>query len=308
MLAVFLQVLPFFAIIGLGWGAGRLGYFPDVATAWLTRFVFFFALSAMLFRFTAKLPLGDVIDLRVMGAYILASGAVYALAFWGAKRRGEPLAVRAFEAHSAIHGNIGFLGLPMLAQVMGDHALRVILQLLAIDLLVFTTLLVALVSASLGGKIGLAALRPVLIGIGKNPMMLAISLGFLWSGFGVPVPKPMDDFLLLLGAAATPGALFAIGASLASKRLARPAIAGWISFLKLIVHPAAMALAAYIIGVEPKLAAVMAASAALPVAGNVFMQALHYGVAPQRVSAAILVSTAVSALTVSLILTKVLTW
>jgi len=49
-------------------------------------------------------------------------------------------------------------------------------------------------------------------------------------------------------------------------------------------------------------ASVMIAAAALPVAGNVYMIAQHYGVAPQRVSAAILISTAVSIATVSLVI------
>ena len=65
----------------------------------------------------------------------------------------------------------------------------------------------------------------------------------------------------------------------------------------------AVAVAAlFIFPVEPYGAAVMIAAAALPVAGNVYIIAQHYGVAPQRVSAAILVSTAVSILTVSLVI------
>ena len=43
------------------------------------------------------------------------------------------------------------------------------------------------------------------------------------------------------------------------------------------------------------------AAAALPVAGNVYILAQHYKVAPQRVSASILVSTALSIVTVSVI-------
>jgi len=43
----------------------------------------------------------------------------------------------------------------------------------------------------------------------------------------------------------------------------------------------------------------MIAAAALPVAGNVYIIAQHYGVAPSRVSASILISTALSVLTVS---------
>jgi predicted permease len=46
----------------------------------------------------------------------------------------------------------------------------------------------------------------------------------------------------------------------------------------------------------------MIAAASLPVAGNVYILAQHYGVAPHRVSASILVSTAVSIVTVSAVI------
>ena len=139
-------------------------------------------------------------------------------------------------------------------------------------------------------------------------MIVSIVVGLSWSATGVPLPAPVNDFLVILGAAATPGALFAIGASLASKNAERLAVAGWLSFAKLILHPAFVAIAAlFIWPVEPFAAAVIIAAASLPVAGNIFMLAQHYGVAPQRVSAAILISTAFSIVTVSLVIAWVTT-
>lgn len=114
------------------------------------------------------------------------------------------------------------------------------------------------------------------------------------------MPRPVDEFLTLLGAAATPGALFAIGASLASKSAERLSVAVTISVFKLFLHPAAVAVSAlFLWPVEPFAAKVMIAAAALPVAGNIFIIAQHYKVAPQRVSAAILVSTTISVVTVA---------
>ena len=79
--------------------------------------------------------------------------------------------------------------------------------------------------------------------------------------------------------------------------------AGWLSLAKLVLHPAAVAITALgLFTVDPYAAGVMIAAAALPVAGNVFILAQHFGVAPQRVSASILVSTAFSILTVSAII------
>lgn len=134
-------------------------------------------------------------------------------------------------------------------------------------------------------------------------MIMSIVLGFLWSGLGLPLPDVINEFMGLLGVAATPCALFAIGASLAGRRVDRLALAGWITLAKVVLHPALVAVAALVIfDVASFAAGVMIAAAALPVAGNVFILAQHYGVAPQRISTAILISTAVSVLTVSAVI------
>jgi malonate transporter len=130
-----------------------------------------------------------------------------------------------------------------------------------------------------------------------------MTLGLLCSGFNLTIPVPVNEFLAILGGAATPGALFAIGASLASKSAERIEVAGWLTFCKLVLHPLFVGFAAlYVFSVDLYSAGVIIAAASLPVAGNVYMLAQHYGVAPQRVSAAILVSTAISIATVSLVI------
>ena len=117
------------------------------------------------------------------------------------------------------------------------------------------------------------------------------------------MPGPFYDFLTILGGAATPGALFAIGASLAGKSAERIEIAAWLSFCKLVIHPVCVAVVLlWLMPIDIFPATVAIAAAALPVAGNVYMLAAHYGVAPQRVSAAILLSTATSILTVPLVI------
>ena len=303
MWAIFLETLPFFAVIGLGYGAGRTGFFSDEATAYLTKFVFYFALSAMLFRFSATQPLAEMFEWNFVKAYLAASTVVYIGAVIFALFRGVSVAEAAFEAQCAVIGNVGFLGIPMLALLLGPEAVASVILVLGVDLIIFGSLIVIIVTASRGGRLSPMILVTVAKGLIKNPMIVSIGLGFAWSSLSIPVPRVLDDFLLLLGAAATPGALFAIGASLASKNAERLSVAIWLSFAKLVLHPAAVAVAALIIWpVEPYAAGVMIASAALPVAGNVFILAQHYNVAPQRVSAAILISTAVSVITVALVI------
>lgn len=300
MLAILLETLPFFALIGLGWGAARLRFFPEVATEWLTRFVFYFALSAMLFHFAANLSVADIFDPAFALAYLSGSAAVYALAFGVALARRVPIPEASVEAQCAVIGNTGFLGVPMLTMLLGPGAAGPVLMVLSIDLIVFSSLITVVITASRGGRLSPGIAKVLALGLMKNPMIVAIVAGLAWSGLALPLPGPADEFLTLLGAAATPGALFAIGASLASKSAERYQVALWLGFAKLVLHPAAVAVAAlHLFEVDRFAAGVMVSAAALPVAGNVYMLARHYGVAPQRVSASILISTATSILTVS---------
>ncbi len=303
MIEIFLKTLPFFGLIALGYQAGRTGFFTAEATAYLTKFVFYFALSAMLFNFAANLSIAEIFDWRFLGAYLLGSGVVYLLAMAVAIIRRVGVAEAAVEAQCAVIGNTGFLGVPMLVVLMGAAAVGPILMVLTIDLVVFSSLITILITGSRDGRMSFGLLKTVALGLVQNPMIVAISLGLIFSSLSVPIPDVANEFLSILGAAATPGALFAIGASLATKSAERMSVAAWLSFCKLVLHPAAVALAALVlIPVARFDAAVMIAAASLPVAGNVYILAQHYGVAPHRVSASILISTAVSIVTVSLVI------
>lgn len=302
MFEIFLKTLPFFMVIGVGYGAGRSGFFTEAATAWLTKFVFYFALSAMLFRFSANLSLAEVFDLTFVKAYLAGTVVVYLLATVVALMRRIPMQEAAVEAQCATIGNVGFLGIPMLVLLLGEAAIVPVMLVLAVDLIVFGSLIVIIITGARDGRLSFGIFRSIGIGLIKNPMIVSIVLGLTWSGLQIPIPGPLNEFVILLGNAATPGALFAIGASLASKSAERVFVAGWLSFCKLVLHPAAVAVAALVIfPVEPYAAGVMIAAAALPVAGNVYMLAQHYGIAPHRVSASILISTALSIVTVSLV-------
>lgn len=306
MLDIFLQTLPFFALIGLGYGAGRTGFFTPEATAYLTKFVFYFALSAMLFRFSANLSLAEILDWGFVFAYLWGTLFVYLLATGVALLRKRGIEEAAVEAQCAVIGNVGFLGIPMLVLLLGEDAIGPVMLVLAVDLIVFGSLIVILITGSRDGRMSFGVLRTVGIGLLKNPMIVSITSGLIVSGLNLPIPGPANEFLALLGAAATPGALFAIGASLATKSAEKIAVAGWLSFAKLVLHPAAVAFAALVmIPVDSYAAGVMIAAAALPVAGNVYILAQHYGVAPTRVSASILISTALSVITVSAVIAAV---
>jgi len=141
LLEIFLKTLPFFALIGLGYYAGKTKFFSEEATAYLTKFVFYFALSAMLFRFSANLSLAEIFDWQFVFAYLAGctEGAV--------------------EAQCAIIGNVGFLGIPMLVLLLGDGAIGPVMMVLAVDLIVFGGLIVILITGSRDGRMQFSVLK-----------------------------------------------------------------------------------------------------------------------------------------------------
>ena len=300
MIEIFYKTIPFFALIGLGYSAAIIRFFSAEATVYLTKFVFYFALSAMLFRFSSDLSLSELYDPEFIYAYLSASLIIYFLATSIAIFRKKVPSEAAVEAQCSVIGNVGFLGIPMLAILLGPESVGFIMIILAIDLIVFGSLIVLIIVASKDKKLDLFLFYRVLLGLMKNPMIVSIICGLLWSASGWSIPGPINDFIVMLGSAATPGALFAIGASLAQKSTERFEVAAWLSFCKLVLHPFAVCIAVfYIFKVELYPATVMIAAASLPVAGNIFMVAQHYNVAPKRASAAIFLSTVLSIFTVS---------
>ena len=301
ILQIFLGIVPFFLVVATGYGTARSGFFSSEAIAWITKFVFYIALPAMLFQFASGFTLTELYDSQFFYAYLCATFALYIATKITSLLRGVGWAEAAIEAQTATIGNVGFLGIPILVLLLGDYAVGPIIFYLALDLIIFGTLIVVSVKVSQEGKLTLNSLKKVLVGIATNPMVASIILGLFWGQFQLPLTQPGWQFVDLLSGAATPCALFVIGASLAAKSAERVFVAVWLSSIKLILHPLLIAICAFwVFDVDPLVGGVMVAAAAMPTAGNIYILAQHFGVAPARVSSTILVSTAASVITLSI--------
>ena len=300
MISIFLQTAPFFLIVAIGYFSGKYKFLGKRGTDAITKFVFYFALSAMLFRFSSQLEISEIFDLKFVGCYVFATSILYLLVIVVSYFSGTKFETAVFDAQIATVGNTGFLGIPLLATLVGSQSVGYVMMILATDFAIFGTLIVVLIMVSRDQSWGIRLLRPIAKGLFQNPMIVSFSLGIFWGYSDYQTPKFFSEFLVILGQAATPGALFAIGASLSFRKIDDPKSAFWLSFLKLVAHPFLVGIMAlYLFYLEPYAAAVMVITAALPVAGNTFMLAQHYKIDPERISAAILLSTLFSALTVT---------
>jgi malonate transporter len=286
MSAVVNVAIPVFAIILAGYLAGRLRILGDAASESLNRFVYFFALPPVVFLGMARHPLGEVLNWPFITAFLGAMLIVYA-AGWviGFAAHREQAPVLSMQALNACFANTGYMGIPLFLAAFGEAGLAP-----------------AVLELSLRSANGpVRALLDVGRALLRNPLVMATMLGMAWSVAGIPVPVPLDSFGSLLGASAGPCALFAIGLFLAGRPLtADLGEIGWIVALKLLLQPLlTWWLAFQVLQLDPYWAASAVILAGLPTGALTFVVAQQYRIHVERTSAAILVSTIASVLTLS---------
>jgi malonate transporter len=299
--------LPFFALIFCGYAAGRFNVLSEASISGVNAFVFYFALPTFLFNLMATSPIGQVPIGSFVAAYLGTGLAVFAVAALLGRalfsvRPGEA----AVQGAAAVLGNTGYMGLPLVAAAFGERAVVPLAIGLTLEATVLIPLTIILIEASKGLGGGLPRLFTSVAGaLARNPLIVAIFAGALFSATGLGLPTPVENFTDLLGGAAGPCALFALGATLAGQHLSSGiAEVSYMTTFKLLIHPAAMYLATtYLFDVDPLWATVAILGASLPVAANVFIVAKQYDTYVDRTSSAILVSTIVSVVTVSALLT-----
>ena len=305
VLSVLLVTFPFFALVLCGYLAARIRLLPQPAIPGLNSFVLYFALPCMLYRFGASTPIAQLLDPAAAGVYLLC-----ALLMVG----GTVLATRgprmgwndaAFGALVAAFPNTGFMGVPLLVALLGAAAAGPAILTIALDMVVTSSLCVALSRLDVAGTHGVAvALRKALRGMAGNPMPWAIALGALASALHFTLPGPLDQSVAMLADAASPVALFTIGAVLARSQMneheqvqARDYVP--IALAKLLLHPllvwavgqGAMALG---LPLSPFALTALVLLAALPSASNVALLAERFGAHNGRIARIILVSTALA--------------
>ncbi len=309
MLDILVITFPFFALVLCGYLAVRRHLLPQLAIPGLNSFVLYFALPCMLYRFGSTTPLAQLFDPGVLGVYVLAALLTVGLTILVTLRRAG-WNNAAFGALVAAFPNTGFMGVPLLVALLGTRASGPVILTMAIDLIGTTSLCIAL--SRLGGTSGQSsavALRNALGGMLRNPMPWAIALGALASGAGLALPDPLMQTIGLLANAASPVALFTIGAVLARSQMnagERSEVGDYLpaALIKLLVHPLLMfgiwkGLSHAGVALDPFAMVVLVLVACLPSASNVALLSERYGADTGRIARIILVSTAASFFTFS---------
>jgi malonate transporter len=300
--------------------AARKGLLPLEAIPGLNGFVLFFALPCMLFRFGASTPIAQLLDAGVFFTYLLCAMVMVGFSVavsLNARIRWNDASLGALVA---AFPNTGFMGVPLLVALLGPEAAGPAIVTIVVDMVITTSLCVALSRMDAAGEHGAAvAARKALAGVVRNPMPWAISLGGAFSFWNYELIGPVGKTVGLLADAASPVALFTIGAVLArSQLLAHQRPQGPlrmgdylpVALIKLLLHPVLVFLVAgtavqWGVPISPFAWMVMVLVAALPSASNVSLLAERLGADNGRIARIILVTTAAAFLTFSAAVTLV---
>ena len=294
-------IFPLIAIMFVGYLFGYFRLLDESASKILSRFVFFVAMPPFIFISLARISVDEFFNwpfLSVLGGGMLA---VYCLSFIVARYAfPDTLTAHSLHALTAMFSSTAYLGLPIILVLFGELGLVPGIVGAVITGAVFMPMTIVLVEIDKG----LAKDKAVyasMIAVIKNPLLVATVAGLLVSAVDVTVPVPVARFCELLGDAFIPCALFAAGLF-----VSRCEVKGelgeisWLVFVKLILHPLiTWWLAFYVFELDYTLAIIAVLQAALPSGVPVFVLAQHYGRFVTRSSAVIVISTALSILTLS---------
>lgn len=296
MLAAF---LPLWTITFLGWAAARFGWFEPVAQKALTSFAFHLAIPAVIFTTLAKLSLPEL-PLVPLTAFAVSTVVIFALAYLIGRFvvKGERRE-RVVAAMASSYVNSGNLGIPVGFYVLQDVSL--VVAVVAFQTVIVTPFIVAALDLSSNGWRRIAWL-PL-----RVPVVAASLLGTLVMVVGLRLPDIVLRPLEILAGAAAPLALFALGMSLdsgaAPPRVALHAPVFQVTFAKLVLQPlVAYAAARWLFGLGGVDLIAVTVFAGLPTAQNTFVYATQYNVPNGLSRDAVLVTSVLSLLSLSVIL------
>jgi len=305
MSALINVAIPVFGVILTGYVAARLDLLGADSAAALNRFVFYFALPPALFIFTARAPVAEIFNWPFIGAFVGGSLVTLLLVLIvGRVWLRQDVATLGIAGFASVQANVVFMGLPLLLTAYGPNgALPTIIAALCLTILFICGTIAVLEIACASGSLSFAVVAKSTTTVFKNPAVISPLLGILFALTGLTLPKAVSNYLDLMAAVVGPGALFALGLSLVDRKVGHIREAVWLSTLKLIVNPlATFAFVTWVFVMDPFWATAAVLLSAMPIGANVYVIAQQYNVHVTTASSAIVVSTGVSVVTVSILL------
>lgn len=296
---------PFFGLILLGYVGAKILRHPPEGLAWLNIFIIYFALPALFFQLISQTPFEELKQWSFVATTTLATTLVFALSAATGFAFSRSGAMAAIQGAAGAYANVGYMGPGLTLATLGAAATVPTALIFSFDSALIFTLVPLMMSIAGSQRLGAGAIAlQIAKRIFLHPFILATIAGVLAAYFQFKPPAAIDTMLTFLRNAAAPCALFAMGVTVALRPVRRmPAELPFLAAYKLVLHPLVVLVLLSLTGTyQPVWVETAVLMAALPPALNVFVLAQQYGVYVERASSTVLISTALSVVTLTTVL------
>ncbi len=298
---------PLFSLVFVGYALMRFSGWPRAMSDSLSTFVFSVALPALLFRLMSDFSKLPPVDARLLVAFFGSCLIVFVV--------GRLIAWKLFAldgvsqsvfALGGIFSNNLLLGLPLAKVALGDAALPSVALVLVFNSLILWTLVTVSIEWARHGSVSPSGLVKTVRSVLTNPIVAGILSGTVFGLLGIPLPDVVGTPLDMVGHAAAPLALIALGMGLAEYGVRD----GWrisvtICAVKLVVQPFVVWALAQLLGLPRMETQVVVLLASIATGANVYLMSRQFRTLEGPVAATLVLSTGLAALTTPLALTLV---
>ncbi len=268
-------ILPVFAILAIGFLAGRTGRMSGENARVLNQFAMTVLLPVLVFRLLASAPVAEF-ELAPLALYALCEALIYLAGYLVARHlfRRDP-AEALLLGFAGVFANNAIYVLPIALLEHGPQAALPVTAVVTLDasLMFGGTMLLLEVMSGRGAHPGIVLGRIV-----RLPLLQAMVLGLGFSLSGLTIPAPLTTFTSFVGDAASPVALFAMGVVLSQTAFRAEPVVAWVSLVKIALFPAALFVTLWVAGSTAGSGAFFLLASAGPSGAMGFSMALLYGV------------------------------
>jgi hypothetical protein len=295
---------PLFMLVLAGYLLAASGRWPKTISDALSKFVFAVAVPALLFSLMSDFSRLPPVDARLLIAFFGGCLIVFALGravgLWLFGLDGVQQSVFAL---GGIFANNVLLGVPIAKATLGEAAMPSVALVLVFNSLTLWTLVTVSVEWARHGELSVRGFGATLRSVLTNPVVASVLAGAAFGMTGLPLPRLLGTPLSLLGQSAIPLSLIVLGMGLAEYGIR----SGWrvataITAIKLVAQPLVVWALAVLLGLPPLETQAVVLLAALAVGVNVYLMAREFDALQGPVATSMVLSTALSALTVPLLL------
>lgn len=289
----FQEMVVILFAVAIGVLANRLGYINEEGNRKLSKLILNITIPALVIASVARQE--SLPEPRVILSVLLVSAVFYLMEFVFAfvvpRLVGGTPEQRGVWRFLMCFPNIGFIGYPLVQALFGDEGF-------------FYAVILALPFNILNFSMG--------------PLLLSGTFRFSWRQFCTPsvlfsflaliialldirLPAMVGEMAGLVGDITVPLSLLVLGSMLAGMSI-RSVLTSWrlwaLSFIRLLVEPAALSGVLHLLGVDPLILGVAVAQMAMPAAVNGSMLCLEFGGDTEAMAQSIFLTTVLSILTI----------